>query len=142
MNKFFAVFFAAFVFLSCNTREPREQKKFIEGYWEIERVELPGDSVIDYNMNETIDYFEIVDSTGFRKKMRPQIDGSYKTTDDAEEITVRIEDDSLRIYYKTPFDEWKETLIRADDEEMSLLNREGIIYHYKKYTPLFSEDEE
>lgn len=142
MNKIILFSLLAVVFLSCNNHDPEQQKKFVEGYWEIEKVELPGDSVLNYKINENIDYFEIEDSTGFRKKLRPQFDGSYQTTDDAEEVTLRIEDDSLRLYYKTAFDEWKETLLEADEDEMSILNREGIIYHYKKYTPLFSEEDE
>lgn len=142
MNKIILFSLLAVVFLSCNNHDPEQQKKFVEGYWEIKKVELPGDSVLNYKINENIDYFEIEDSTGFRKKLRPQFDGSYQTTDDAEEVTLRIEDDSLRLYYKTAFDEWKETLLEADEDEMSILNREGIIYHYKKYTPLFSEEDE
>lgn len=142
MNKIILFSLLGVVFLSCNNQDPEQQKKFVEGYWEIEKVELPGDSVLNYKINENIDYFEIEDSTGFRKKLRPQFDGSYQTTDDAEEVTLRIEDDSLRLYYKTAFDQWKETLLEADEDEMSILNRDGIIYHYKKYTPLFSEEDE
>lgn len=95
---------------------------------------------MEYKINENIDYFEIKDSIGFRKKMRPQFDGSYITSDNAEEIILKIEDDSLRLYYKTPFDEWKETLLEANEEKMSIQNREGIVYHYKKYTPLFADE--
>lgn len=142
MNKIILFSLLAVVFLSCNNQNPEQQKKFIEGYWEIEKVEFPGDSVLNYKINENIDYFEIEDSTGFRKKLRPQFDGSYQTTEDAEEVNLKVEDDSLRLYYKTAFDEWKETLLNADEEKMSILNRDGIIYHYKKYTPLFSEEDE
>ncbi len=142
MNKIILYSLIGIVLLSCNNQDPKEQVKYIEGYWEIDKVELPGDSVREYSINETIDYFEITDSTGFRKKLQPQFDGSYKTSDDAEELKIKIENDSLRLYYKTPFDEWKETLLKADEEKMSILNKDGIIYHYKKFTPLFAEENE
>lgn len=140
MNKIVLYLSLGFVLLSCSKQAPEEQKKFISGYWEIEKVEFPGDSIMEYKINENIDYFEIKDSIGFRKKMRPQFDGSYITSDNAEEIILKIEDDSLRLYYKTPFDEWKETLLEANEERMSIKNREGIVYHYKKYTPLFADE--
>lgn len=142
MNKIILYFLLGIVLLSCSNQNPEEQIKYIEGYWEIDKVELPGKKVKEYTFNEYIDYFEITDSTGFRKKLQPQIDGSYKTSEDAEELKLQIEDDSLRLYYKTPFDEWKETLLQADEEKMSILNRDGIIYHYKKFTPLFAEEDE
>lgn len=142
MNKLILYSLIGIVLLSCDKQDPKAQVKYIDGYWEIDKVELPGDSVRQYSINENIDYFEITDSTGFRKKLQPQFDGSYKTSDDAEELRIKIENDSLRLYYKTPFDEWKETLLQADEEKMSILNKDGIIYHYKKFTPLFAEENE
>ncbi|MDR9457453.1 MAG: hypothetical protein RI572_08585 [Salegentibacter sp.] len=142
MNKLILYSLIGIVLLSCSKQDPKEQIKYIDGYWEIDKVELPGDSVMEYSINENIDYFEIKDSIGFRKKLQPQFDGSYKTNDDAEELRIKIENDSLRLYYKTPFDEWKETLLQADEEKMSILNKDGIIYHYKKFTPLFAEENE
>jgi hypothetical protein len=101
------------------------------------------DSIRDYSYNPTIDYLEIKeDSTGFRKKLQPQIDGSYLSTEDSEEIKLKLEDDSLRIYYTTAFDSWKETVLKANEEELSILNRDGLIYHYKKYKALIDYEEE
>ncbi|WP_110688273.1 lipocalin family protein [Salegentibacter sediminis] len=142
MNKIILYSLIGIVLLSCNKQDPEAQVKYIEGYWEIDKAELPGDSVRKYSINENIDYFEITDSTGFRKKLQPQFDGSYKTSAKAEELRIKIEDDSLRLYYKTPFDQWKETLLEADEEKMSILNKDGIIYHYKKFTPLFAKEDE
>ncbi len=142
MNKIISYIFLAFVILSCGKQNPKDQKKFLEGYWEIDKVEMPGDSIVEYKASTTIDYLEIDGDSGFRKKMKPQISGNFKTTDDAEQVTLKIEDDSLRMYYKTPFDEWKETVLEIGEESLKILNRDGIIYHYKKYKPLFEDDEE
>ena len=48
-------------------------------------------------------------------------------------FTFEIEDDSLRLYYKTPFDTWKETVIKAKDSSLVILNRDGNTYFYKKF---------
>ncbi|MGY5851005.1 lipocalin family protein [Salegentibacter sp. F14] len=142
MNKIILYSLIGIVLLSCGSPDPSEQIQYIEGYWEIDKVELPGDSVREYSINENIDYFQLKDSLGFRKKLQPQFDGSYKTSENAETLRIKIENDSLRLYYKTPFDQWKETLLHADKDKMSILNEDGIIYHYKKFTPLFAEENE
>lgn len=126
------------VLWSCK-KDPQEQKELLGGYWEIQQVELPGDSIVRYRTNPDIDFFQIGDSTGIRKKMRPQFDGSYITSKDSEHIRIKVEEDSLRLYYRTPFDQWKETVMAISRETMSLRNQAGFIYHYKKYTPLISE---
>ena len=129
-------FLFSLILVSCNKQDPKEQIQFIEGYWEIEEVEVSPDSTITYSINENVDYFEIEENTGQRTKLRPQMDGTFKTTNSAEKIELKIEQDSLRIYYKTAFDNWKETVLKASPEELIIKNNQDKIYHYKKYNPI------
>ena len=142
MNKKILLFLIGIVLLGCQKQDPEEQLQYLTGYWEIDRVEISEDSVIKYKVNATVDYMEFEGKEGFRKKVKPQFDGSFKTSDHKEEITARIENDSLHLYYKTPFDEWKETIIVAEEENFSVLNRDGKIYHYTKFTSLLDEENE
>ncbi|GGW87584.1 lipocalin family protein [Salegentibacter mishustinae] len=143
MNKKILFFLFGIVHLGCQKNNPEEQLEHLTGYWEIDRVEIFEDSVINYKINATVDYMEFDSNKGFRKKVKPQFDGSFKTSDNKEEISARIENDSLRLYYKTPFDEWKETVISAEEKKFSVLNRDGKIYYYTKFTSLLdNEDEE
>ena len=129
-------FLFSLILVSCNKQDPKEQIQFIEGYWEIEEVEVSPDSTITYSINENVDYFEVEKNTGQRTKLRPQMDGTFKTTNSAEKIELKIEQDSLRIYYKTAFDNWKETVLKASPEELIIKNNQDKIYHYKKYNPI------
>lgn len=122
--------------LSCS-KNPESYIEHLQGYWEIDEVTLPDGSKRDYNYNETIDFFNITDSlTGFRKKLMPNFDGSFSTSDDAESITLVIEDDSLNIYYKTAFSEWKETVLKATETELIIQNQNQLRYTYTRYKPL------
>ena len=138
------VFFLLFslILLSCNKQDPKEQIQFIEGYWEIDKVEVSPDSTITYSINDNIDYFEVKGNSGQRTKLRPQLDGSFKTTNSAEKIDLKIEEDSLRIYYKTPYDNWKETVLEASEENLVIKNAQNKIYYYKKYSPINIETNE
>lgn len=142
MNKKILFFLFGIVLLGCAKNNPEEQLEHLTGYWEIDRVEITEDSVINYKVNATVDYIEFDGEEGFRKKVKPQFDGSYKTSEDIEEISAQIENDSLRLHYKTPFDEWIETVISAEEDKFSVLNRDGKIYHYTKFTSLLDENEE
>ncbi|PTX43650.1 hypothetical protein C8P64_2181 [Christiangramia gaetbulicola] len=128
---------------ACSQQDPKEQIKHLNGYWQIEKVEIEKDSVMEYSLSPFIDYIEINDSIGFRKKLKPKIDGGFiKASNDAEKITARIEDNTLILYYSTPFDEWKEEVLEADEEELVVKNRDNKKYYYQRYKPLLSQDEE
>lgn len=111
--------------------------KHLNGYWEIEKVILPSGEEHVYNYNEFIDYFKVNDSLkGFRKKLKPTLDGSFETSNDAEVFVLQIEQDSLNIYYHTNFSNWKETILFANEIELKIINAESKIYIYKLFKPI------
>ncbi|MFN4764280.1 hypothetical protein ACKGJN_14210 [Gillisia sp. Q332] len=143
MKNLLLIILFSVVITSCKKQTPEEKLVYLKGYWEIEKVEFSRDSIKEFRMSENVDYFEIEDGIGFRKKVRPQYDGTYIVTEDEEKIEAKIENDSLNLYYSTPFDSWKETVLKAGEDKMSIRNNRGIIYHYKRFKSLLSElDEE
>ena len=82
-----------------------------------------------------IDYIDILnDSLGLRKKVAPKLDGSFSINKSSERFYIAIESDSLRLYYNTPFSNWKETVIHADDHILIIINDEDKIYSYKRFS--------
>ncbi len=120
-------------FVSCSNPNPETYKPYINGYWEIERVVLSDGTTKEYNFNKSVDFFEIKDTIGIRKKVQPRLNGSFIITKDSEVFTLRIENDSLRMYYKTPLSTWKETVISAKENQIIIKNETGNMYFYKPY---------
>ena len=59
----------------------------------------------------------------------------------AEKFAIKIEEDSLRLYYETPFDSWKETVLAATDSVLKIINRDEKVYTYTKFQKFnFTED--
>jgi hypothetical protein len=87
-------------------------------------------------MNEVYDYFEIKNNKGIRKKVRPQLDGTFLVNDAFENVTVRFADDKVFLDYATPFMKWSEEVIALSAEELVLLNKDKMEYHYKKATAI------
>jgi hypothetical protein len=134
--KKFLILLLAISILSCS-KNPEEHLEFIDGYWEIEKVIFTNGDVKAYKYNETIDYIKINDSLkGFRKKLKPGLNSKYITSQDVEGITVKIENDSLNLYYKTPYANWKETVLKANENSLKVLNDRETIYLYKRYKPI------
>ena len=91
----------------------------------------------EYTFSNTIDYFEISDSLiGFRKKLKPNLLGTYETSKDLERISVSYENDSLNLNYTTPYAKWKETVLRANETELLIVNTNKDMYLYKRYEPV------
>ena len=121
------------IVFSCAKPDPEIQKLNLSGYWEIKTVEMASGKEKDFNLNTIVDHIEIKGDSGVRTKVSPKLDGTFSTSGDSEKFTLKIENDSLRIYYKTPFDAWKETVIEAKDSILTVMNEDHKIYTYTKF---------
>jgi hypothetical protein len=136
MKNTFSILFIAFLFVGCQQKiKPADISK-INGYWEIEKVVFDAGKDKNYGMNESYDFFKIDNNKGIRKKVMPQLDGTFLVNDVYESVTVRFADDKVFLDYSTPYMKWSEELIALSAEELVLLNKEKIEYHYKKTTPI------
>jgi len=121
--------------MSCKQTITSKDIEKINGYWEIEKVELPNGEDKDYKVNPTIDYFELKNNKGFRQKVMPQFDGTYLTNNLKETIQVTEESGDFYINYTTQYGKWKEEIIEIKDSVLVLKNKEDLEYHYKKSVP-------
>lgn len=135
MKKAFGFFVLITMLVSCNQSITLKDIAKINGYWEIEKVELPNGEDKDYKVNPTIDYFELKDNKGFRQKVMPQFDGTYLTNNLKETIEITQESGDFYINYTTQYGKWKEEIIVIQDSVLVLKNKEDLEYHYKKSVP-------
>ena len=127
------IIFFSFIFLGCEKPNPEAQKQNLSGYWEIKTVKMPDGEKREFNINTVIDHIEVKGDSGVRTKVSPRFDGTFRTNGVSENFTLKIEEDSPRMYYKTPFDEWKETVVLAKDSTLTVINRDNKIYTYSKF---------
>jgi len=133
MKKIVGFLFVSFFFISCQQKIQPEDISKINGYWEIEKVVFNQGDDKQYGINESYDYFQIdKNNAGFRKKVMPQLDGSFLVNDTYENVKIRFEDDKAFLDYSTPYAKWSEELIAVTDKELVLINTEKKEYHYKK----------
>ena len=118
--------------LSCKQKITEADLSNLNGYWEIEKVELPDGDMKEYKVNETIDFFKIEANKGFRKKVMPQLDGTYLTNDIQEDVVVVVKDGDALLQYKTKYASWKEEIIELTKDKLVVKNQQEIEYYYKR----------
>lgn len=121
---------------SCQDEKHKIDIKDLNGYWEIVQAQNPYGKSVIYSINPTVDYFEIEDSLGFRKKMKPDLNGNYTTSKALEKFELYVENDSLKLDYKTPYDSWTEVILELNDSLMLVINQKDFLYTYKKFEPI------
>lgn len=130
---------STFLVISCSQSDT-ETLNNINGYWEIASIENQAGQVKEFSMSQNIDFFQIKeDGTGVRKKVQPNALGQFTTSQSSENINVVNENDLLQLEYTTNFDTWRETVRKATNEELILINEDGLIYTYRRYKPLVIE---
>lgn len=117
----------------CSKQDPKLQKEHLAGYWEISSVEMTDGTKKSFSINSVVDFIEVTGDYGVRTKVAPKFDGTFVTNGTAEKFSIKIEDDSLRLYYETPFDNWKETILTATDSILTVKNRDNKIYYYSRF---------
>lgn len=136
MKKAFKIVLFSLLFVGCQQKiQPTDIIK-LNGYWEIEKVVFDKGEDKDYKMNESFDYFNITNNKGIRKKVMPQLNGTFLVNDAFEKVAIRFEKDKVYLDYATDYAKWSEELIALTDEELVLKNEEKKEYHYKKTGPI------
>ena len=133
MKIFIKNLFVSLLFISCQQKIVPSDIAKINGYWEIEKVVFSEGKDKDYTINESYDFFQIDSkNNGFRKKVMPQLDGTFIVNDTYESLKVRFADDKVFFDYVTPYAKWSEELISVSKDKMVFKNAEKTEYNYKK----------
>jgi hypothetical protein len=131
----------AFLLYSCERQVKPEDLGNLDGYWEIEMVVFPSGDRKGYEMNATVDYIETSGMSGYRKKVQPLPDGSFVTSDDAENFLISKRNNTYYMVYSNAMSTWEEEIESLTPERLSVINQNQIRYIYKRYQPLILEED-
>ena len=131
------LFLTTLFFFGCKPH-PVDYIEFINGYWEIENVYNNGKLLKEFKISQEIDYFRINnDLSGFRKKLKPNFNGSYTTSKDQLNFKLEIKfNKRLIIVYEDNNTIFVEEITKVNKTNLSIKNDKGMVYNYKVYKPL------
>lgn len=136
-----SLFIAVILLASCGTKKEPIDLDMLNGYWVIEEVTFPDNSVKTYDISTTIDFFTFKDGKGFRKKVKPSLDGTFTTSDDAIPFIIAEEEGGVYLQYNNDMEKWGEEVEKLQANILSLRNADGILYTYSRYEPIVITDE-
>ena len=137
MKNLVTIVLFSFLLVGCKQQIQSTDIPNINGYWEIEKVVFDEGEDKEYSANQNYDYFQIdKNNQGIRKKVAPQLDGTFLVDDSFEKVRVRFQDDKAYLDYVTPYMKYTEEIIALTAEELVVLNAQKKEYHYKKATAI------
>ena len=129
--------FLLFTLCACTSKERSVDLSQLSGYWEIEKVVFPNGQEKVYGLNTSIEYFLLQGYSGYRKKVQPQLDGQYLTSDDAQTFTILpLENQEYLLEYDNEGLKWQEKLKELTADRLVVISDQQVTYVYKRYIPL------
>jgi hypothetical protein len=109
----------------------------LNGYWEIQSVKQNNKLLKTYPFSGTIDYFELKENKGIRKKVNPNFDGKFIISLHQINFNIINNNNIIEIeYYDKISIKYKETITKLDSVDLYITNKDNYIYHYKVYEKL------
>jgi hypothetical protein len=137
MKNLIKVILFSVLLVSCKQQIQSTDIPKINGYWEIEKVVFDKGEDKEYAANQNYDYFQIdKNNQGIRKKVAPQLDGTFLVDNSFEKVSVRFQDNKAYLDYVTPYMKYTEEIIALTADELVVLNVQKKEYHYKKATAI------
>ena len=121
------------VFNSCQNNQPIKELNRLNGYWQISKVEKASGQEVNYSLNEVVDYITLKDSSGLRAKVKPQLNGRYISTNEAEKFVIQTKDNQTVLTYTTKYDSWNEVLLDLNPDSFTVKNDDGMVYTYNRF---------
>ena len=112
----------------------------INGYWEIVSVSKNNEFIKESPFSNAVDFF-IIDSlnNGYRKKIKPKINGSFEITLHEIPISIKNSNNFYEIKYYSTGNQYTETISKLDQNRLVIKNSEGIIFSYKRFEKYFDD---
>lgn len=136
MKNSLLIAFIAVLTVSCQSKVASTDIPKLNGYWEIEKVVFADGAEKEYTINQSFDYIAVEKNKGFRKKVMPQLDGTFLTNDLSETIAIKENDGKYTIDCSTAYAKWTEEIVSLSDAELVLRNPSKKEYYYKRAKPI------
>ncbi|WP_422860375.1 hypothetical protein ACOKFD_05815 [Flagellimonas sp. S174] len=128
---------SAILLFSCaDQKVNKEDLHYLNGYWEIQKVEFPNGQTKEYKANTMVDYIQLENEKGMRKKVQPRLDGTFIITEDEEPFELISLKEEFAFHYKNSLSERQEKLMALDSLSFITQNEEGIRYFYIRFQPI------
>jgi hypothetical protein len=131
MKKLLTIFVAILV-SSCATPVD-DMAQAINGYWNIDKVELSDGSDREFPFSNHMDHFSISKTRGVKNRVSPTYDGKFINYNSPVPFKWEKRDGKLFLLFNDGTEKYEQQVVDANEETMELLHENGTRYLYKRY---------
>jgi len=97
----------SFVVLSACQNSSKPDLNQLNGYWEIDFVQQENETFQNKQSNSLYDFYSMKDGKGIYKKVSPQLDGSFLTTESNIPFEIKEDNGTFKIKFNSPWNMWQ-----------------------------------
>ena len=130
----FRYFFLSSLILcfGCKNRITSSQLDLLNGYWSIDYITHKNETFYPKGAAKLLDFYEVNDREGVRKKAQPQLDNKFLVTEDLNNFKIIFKAEKYYLSFRTVWDQWQEEIVELSENKLVLEHQEKR-YHYKRF---------
>ena len=130
----FRYFFLSSLILcfSCKNKITLGELDLLNGYWSIDYITHKNETFYPKGTTKLLDFYEVNDRDGIRKKTQPQMNNKFLVTKDLNNFKIKFINKNYYLSFQTVWDQWEEKVIKLNQNKLVLEHQEKI-YHYKRF---------
>ena len=120
------------LFTGCNNKIKSSELDLLNGYWSIEYITYKNETFYPKGVTKLLDFYEVNDREGIRKKTQPQLNNKFLVTKDLNNFNIKFINKNYYLSFQTVWDQWEEKIIKLNQNKLVLEHQEKR-YHYKRF---------
>ena len=104
----------------------------LNGYWKIDFITHKNETFNPKGPSKLLDFYEINDQNGIRKKVQPQFDNKFFVTVDQNNFKIIFVGSDCFIKFETLWDQWQERILKLNNDKL-ILEHQNNRYHYSRF---------
>ena len=116
----------------CNNKITPSDLDLLNGYWSIDYITHKNETFYPKGAAKLLDFYEVNDQEGVRKKAQPQLYNKFLGTDDLNNFRIIFKAEKYYLSFRTVWDQWQEEIVELSENKLVLEHQEKR-YHYKRF---------
>jgi hypothetical protein len=124
----------SFVVLSACQNNSKLELNQLNGYWEIDFVKQENETFQNKQSNPLYDFYSMKDGKGIYKKVAPQLDGSFLTSESSIPFEIIEDNGTFKIQFNSPWNVWEKTIKQLDSQKLVLFHQDRSFFYKRPLT--------
>ena len=120
------------IFTGCKDAIKPANLNKLNGYWKIDFITHKNETFHLKGAAKLVDFYEISNQNGVRKKVQPKFDNKFSVTEDLNNFKIVFEGNDCFMKFETLWDQWQEKIVILNNYEL-ILEHQNNRYHYSRF---------